>query len=265
MNIKKLIIAALSSVMITSSAALADGHVKYSVTADNVSEYSSMLTPGMLNMFSAYPETFRMDVYENGGNCTIAPDIAAISQSNGTMINDNEGLELPNAGQVPFPDPSHPQHFVWNYRMYAGTVSAVDRVQTSVTVKEMKLGPLKWVCNNSKKPGRDNDVENWVMHASDEWSKAHVDLDKDTALEKLTAAFFDCVEVKPQAPLFSHTHRWLYANADSVLGDSYLLDSEKHIAVCGDWCMGNRASDAFESGRQLANEVSRTWHQQPVV
>ena len=134
-NIKKFIITITSALVFSVSSASADGHVKYSVTADNVSEYSSMLTPGMLNMFSAYPETFRMDVYEDGGNCTIAPDIAAISQTNGTMINDNEGLELPNAGQVPFPDPSHPQHFVWNYRMYAGTVSAVDRVQTSVTVK----------------------------------------------------------------------------------------------------------------------------------
>ena len=86
MNIKKLIISLVSSVMITSSAALADGHVRYSVTADNVSEYSSMLTPGMLNMFSAYPETFRMDVYENGGNCTLAPDIAAISQTNGCLL-----------------------------------------------------------------------------------------------------------------------------------------------------------------------------------
>ena len=66
---------------------------------------------------------------------TIAPDIAAISQTNGTMINDNEGLEVPNAGQVPFPNPTHPQHYVWNYRMYAGTVSAVDSVQTSVTVQ----------------------------------------------------------------------------------------------------------------------------------
>ena len=91
MNIKKLIIAALSSVMITSSAAFADGHIMYTVSADNVSEHSSKLTPGMLNMFSAYPDTFRMDVYEDGGNCTIAPDIAAISQTNGTMINDNEG------------------------------------------------------------------------------------------------------------------------------------------------------------------------------
>jgi hypothetical protein len=137
MNIKNLIMTLVASLMISSTVAKADGHIMYTVTADNVSEHSSKLTPGMLNMFSAYPETFRMDVYEDGGNCTLAPDIAAISQSNGSMINDNEGLELPNAGQVPFPDPTHPQHFVWNYRMYAGTVSAVDRVQTSVTVKLM--------------------------------------------------------------------------------------------------------------------------------
>ena len=85
--------------MITSSAAFADGHIKYSVSADNVSEYASMLTPGMMNMFAQYPETFRMDVYENGSNCTLDSEIAAISQSNGTMINDNEGIEVPNAGR----------------------------------------------------------------------------------------------------------------------------------------------------------------------
>jgi flagellar basal body rod protein FlgC len=134
MNVKKLLIAVVSTMMISSSAVFADGH-KYSVTSDNMAEYSSMLTPGMMNMFSAYPDTFRMDVYANGGECTMDPDVAAISQSNGTMINDNEGIEVPNMGQVPFPDPSHPQHYVWNYRMYAGTVRAVERVQTSVNVK----------------------------------------------------------------------------------------------------------------------------------
>ena len=134
MNIKKLIITLVSSLVISSSVASADGHVKYSVTADNVSEYASMLTPGMMNMFAQYPETFRMDVYENGANCTLDSEIAAISQSNGTMINDNEGFEVPNMGQIPFPDPSHAQHFVWNYRMFAGSVSAVDRVQTSARV-----------------------------------------------------------------------------------------------------------------------------------
>jgi hypothetical protein len=134
MNIKKLIITLTSVLAFSVSSASADGHVKYSVTSDNYSEYSAMLTPGMINMFSAYPDTFRMDVYESGGRCTMDSSVMAISKSNGTMINDNEGLELPNMGQIPFPDPSHAQHFVWNYRMFAGTVSAVDRVQTSARV-----------------------------------------------------------------------------------------------------------------------------------
>ncbi|WP_286943253.1 DUF1329 domain-containing protein [Acinetobacter sp. UBA6526] len=134
MNIKTLLIAVIASMTVSLSAVFADGH-KYTVTADNMSEHSSMLTPGMMNMFSAYPDTFKMNVHANGGDCTLDPDVAAISQTNGTMVNDNEGIEVPNVGQVPFPDPSHPQHYMWNYRMYAGTVSAVDRVQTSVYVK----------------------------------------------------------------------------------------------------------------------------------
>ena len=117
MNIKQLMITAVSVMLFSASTVSADGHVKYSVTADNMSEYSSMLTPGMMNMFAQYPDTFRMDVYESGGNCSMDSDVMAISQANGTMINDNEGLELPNLGQIPFPDPSHPQHFVWNYRI----------------------------------------------------------------------------------------------------------------------------------------------------
>ena len=47
MTIKKLIMTLVSSLMISTAMVQADGHVKYSVTADNVSEYSSMLTPGM--------------------------------------------------------------------------------------------------------------------------------------------------------------------------------------------------------------------------
>ena len=94
-----------------------------------------MLSPGQMAMFAAYPDTYRMDVYDSSGDCVIPADIAAISQSNGTMINDNEGFEVPNMGQIPFPDPSHPQHYVWNFRMNASMVSAVYRIATSANVQ----------------------------------------------------------------------------------------------------------------------------------
>ena len=53
-----------------------------------------MLTPGQLTMFSAYPDTYKIHVYETGGDCKYLPEIKAISQTNGTMINDNEGLRF---------------------------------------------------------------------------------------------------------------------------------------------------------------------------
>ena len=135
LNLKKLLITFVSALVMSSSTALADGHVKYSITSSNVAEYAGMLNPGQIQMFANYPDTYRIDVSEGSTSCVTDPDIAAISQSNGTMVNDNEGIEVPNFGQTPFPDPSQAQHFVWNYRMYAGQISAVDRIQSSTNVK----------------------------------------------------------------------------------------------------------------------------------
>ena len=134
MKIKQIIIALVSSLMI-STAVNADGHVKYTITSANVADYTSMLNPGQIQMFANYPDTYRIDVSENSASCATDPDVEAISQANGTMINDNEGIEVPNFGQTPFPDPSQAQHFVWNYRMYAGQISAVERIQSSTNVK----------------------------------------------------------------------------------------------------------------------------------
>ena len=114
LNLKNLLITIVSVVFMSSSATLADGHIKYSITSSNVAEYADMLNPGQINMFAQYPDTYRIDVSGESASCAVDADIAAISQSNGTMVNDNEGIEVPNFGQTPFPDPSQAQHFVWN-------------------------------------------------------------------------------------------------------------------------------------------------------
>ena len=134
MNIKNILIALVTTLGLSVSIVQADSP-KYSIDSSNASEYADMLSPGQMAMFAAYPDTYRMDVYDSSGDCVIPDDIAAISQSNGAMINDNEGFEVPNAGQIPFPDPSHPQHYVWNFRMNASMVSAVYRIATSANVQ----------------------------------------------------------------------------------------------------------------------------------
>ena len=134
MNIKNLLTAIFAAVVFSVSAVMADGHIKYSVTAGNIAEYDDMLTPGQKAMFSAYPDTFRIDVYESSPACTAPDDILALTQTNGTMVNDNEGFEVPNVGQIPFPNPTHPQHFVWNFRMTGSYISNAQRVGTSTNV-----------------------------------------------------------------------------------------------------------------------------------
>ena len=61
LNIKNLLITFVSVVFMSSSAALADGHVKYTVTSSNVAEYASMLNPGQMNVFAQYPDNSRRD------------------------------------------------------------------------------------------------------------------------------------------------------------------------------------------------------------
>ncbi len=134
MNLKKLIISFVAALGLSATSVIADGH-KYTVDSSNYTEYTDMLSPGQITMFSAYPDTYKIHVYETGADCQIPPEIKAISQSNGTMVNDNEGLELPNMGQLPFPNPTEAQHFIWNMRLNSSHVSSVFRVATSTNVQ----------------------------------------------------------------------------------------------------------------------------------
>jgi hypothetical protein len=134
LNIRNLIISLVAALGLSVTTVVADGH-KYTIDGSNYTSYTDKLSPGQITMFAAYPETYKMNVYETGPDCQLAPSIAAISTTNGTMVNDNEGIEVPNLGQVPFPNPTDAQHFIWNMRTNAGHDSSVYRVATSTNVQ----------------------------------------------------------------------------------------------------------------------------------
>jgi hypothetical protein len=77
-------------------------------------------------MFEAYSDTYKINV-SKAEACNVPADVMARSTSNGTMINDNEGIEVENSGQIPFPNPTEAQHYMWNARMMAGVQSNIVR------------------------------------------------------------------------------------------------------------------------------------------
>lgn len=115
--------------------------------------------------------------------------------------------------------------------------------------------PLSWVARNSSKPGRSGQSDCWVLHASPEWSAAHLEAAPDTAARLLLDAFSSAIA--QQLPPDSHltAHRWRYSHGSDADDRRMLFDPEVGLAVCGDWLAGGRVEGAFLSGVSAAEAI----------
>ncbi len=119
-------------------------------------------------------------------------------------------------------------------------------------------GPLSLVARDTAKPGRSSTGDSWVIHAGADWSRAHLELDRDSVVAPLLAAFFSALACDPVAPVVSFAHRWRFGVTDTPLGRPFVLDPSLRFGLCGDWCLGDTADAAFESGRALAAAILAT-------
>jgi len=116
-------------------------------------------------------------------------------------------------------------------------------------------GVLAWVARDSSKPGRPgtgNAPECWVLHASAGWSYSMREASTDIVREAMLAEFTK--DFGTQDVVYSEAFRWNNAfPLNPMRGTAKcLVDSERHLALGGDWAAGDRVGDAFESGVALA-------------
>ncbi|HYW51746.1 MAG TPA: NAD(P)-binding protein, partial [Gemmatimonadaceae bacterium] len=97
---------------------------------------------------------------------------------------------------------------------------------------------LGWIARDTGKPQRPAD-ETWVLHATRDWSAAHLEDDAASVAAAMTAAFQQLV-AGSVAPVHSAAHRWRYALPDPVAADAALFDPLIGLGAGGDWCGGPR-------------------------
>lgn len=114
---------------------------------------------------------------------------------------------------------------------------------------------LYWTANNSSKPGREDHGQWWVLHATPEWTNAHVDSDPQRVTEQLLAAFSELTGCPEQATE-AVAHRWLYARSVQKEQPGYLLEPELGIGLAGDWLDGGRVEGAWQSAARLVAAIS---------
>ena len=117
---------------------------------------------------------------------------------------------------------------------------------------------LSWVARDSAKPSRNhaaNNSETWLLHASSEWSEAHIESDAETIAALMLEAF---VKLGGEMPQSYTAHRWRYAECVDYLKLGCVWDADLQLGLCGDWLNGGKVQGAWLSGQLLAKKYLQT-------
>lgn len=117
--------------------------------------------------------------------------------------------------------------------------------------------PLAWVCRDSAKPGRP-DKECWVLHATEEWSKTHLEKTPEKIASLMLSAFAPLSYAELPPVSFCRSHRWRYAFPTSAPQLTHIFDAELSIGVAGDWCNTPNVDGAYFSGIDLAESYLKS-------
>lgn len=112
---------------------------------------------------------------------------------------------------------------------------------------------LDWAAWNSSKPGRSARAALTVL-SDNGWAEEHLDDPLETVRARMLEELSELAGILVRDATVQ-LHRWRYANAHAPLGESFLLDPERQVAACGDWCLANRVEAAFLSAARLANRL----------
>jgi predicted NAD/FAD-dependent oxidoreductase len=117
--------------------------------------------------------------------------------------------------------------------------------------------PVATAIRQADRPGR-APGERWVVHAAPDWSAAELERDRPEAAALLLAPFLALAGAKGAVPALAAGHRWRHALTARPLGRPCLWNPALGLGLCGDWCLGTAAEDAWASGRALAATVAAT-------
>ena len=126
---------------------------------------------------------------------------------------------------------------------------------TKLTYANDLTGPIAVIARETAKPDRDLPGDGWVIQAGEAWSRANLEREREEVAPLLLDAFFAAIDCPPVAPVISMAHRWRHALTEKPLGHACLNDPTLGLSICGDWCLGPTAQDAFNSGRSLATAL----------
>ena len=116
---------------------------------------------------------------------------------------------------------------------------------------------IRWISVNSSKPGR-NDAFCLLVHSTNTWADEHIDDHRDQLMHYLCHQTSDIIGYDLSNANHKAIHGWRFANSEKKSGETHFIDTQQHIAVCGDWFIQGSIEAAFTSGFDMANNILKS-------
>lgn len=113
---------------------------------------------------------------------------------------------------------------------------------------------LQWLSCERSRPGRAGGFA-ITVHSSNEWAAQQWTSDDSTIVHTMLEALESVVPGGLGLIRVQQLKRWRYAKAAPVEKPLVLLDSERRLAACGDWCRDGLVEGAFLSAIDLATAL----------
>jgi renalase len=139
----------------------------------------------------------------------------------------------------------------WTLMMVFAAAPEVD-----FDARRYDAGAIAWMARQASRPGHAEHPQAWVVHASAEWSAAHLELTSEQAASLIQHELSCAMGHALPEVVFAQAHRWRYAMTTQALGQPFLANHDRSLLAGGDWCLGARVECAYESGTAIAEAVA---------
>lgn len=113
-----------------------EDNVLFTITAANAEQFKDKLSPGIMAMFKAYPDTFKLPVYPSRRTASYPQYVYDATKANATrteLVEGGNGLKNAAIG-TPFPIPQNGLEVIWNHIVrYRGVTVTRDTGQATPT------------------------------------------------------------------------------------------------------------------------------------
>ena len=139
---------------------------------------------------------------------------------------------------------------------WVGAIKTQKLLKPEADIRLFEHSEIDKIVTNSSKQDRKNENV-YLVHMTRRWSEEHLEDPENGVSKKILEAFKTTTETGSNCELL-FVHRWRYAFTITPLGKPFLWDPERKLGLCGDWCLGRRVEDAWQSGYSLAKHIIRS-------